>query len=1717
MKFPLTDWGRQQSGGAGSQEGSAAPSADVAFEQQLRETGNSGSRGLIQPPIDQSGASTSEAQRIMQGSGPEATSAPHNGGGSERADKPTGILVGGSKRPVYSQDGFIIVRLGQALIQGGAATSTAKKHVKNLLTLDRWLFENNKGTIFARLADESLAADVTDFVRKGDPNRLREVRRALDHLRTSESSGGIVPITGVVKLTPYPEDVALIKEYKNEERTHTVQNYASVLSRFSDYLREKNKGSIAGRLSNKSLDKDVSDYKKEPDRNRQIESALAHLRKSQAGSQAMELEPPVPPVPSSELAILIDPSALGKAAAHQGASQGAVGWPEVLRAEGHDEDRALGTMDEAGPSSTLEPTAQLAASPPDPQPIMQASGHEYGGAIPGASALQPDQSPWGFVGGIKSPLYYRDASLINGLTPALIKRGFKPRTIVDNVRALARLGRWLLKNKKPEIATRLNDESLDEDTKAFDKTPNRSILKALGHLRASQSESGDTPIASRDDSNPFGGEQQARDPGEAFRSSTWRHEHHQDSHELLHALNLNSVPPGEQALINYEPRTLEFTAAKRRRILSPQRLTMTLQSASPVRAFERHLGEIANSGPPTPPSTDSVGAPPSEPLLTQVSGHEYTSASHGGGDGAMLGAWPLQPGESTGVFTGRSGEPLHSEDAPLVERLMAALVKSGFKESIAKHHVDNLLRLGRWLFKNNKQGIAERLYDRSLDSDAAEFRKKGEQAILTSLGHLRASQRAGGLVPNASRAIPSAADADLIKKYKSAIITERKKEAATAYKYATALSSFSEYLRNNARPGIAGRLDDQSLYEDLWRYEATPRHHPKIGAALAHLRKSMLGAEAVEQHILTVLDPEDEALMDAMRPAEAAAQDTALQRAVSWPEILPAQDQNLSSGIMDEPSPSSYLALQPARVGRSADLLYSEDVPLILGLEEALLRGGAAESTAKKNVDHLLGFGRWLYARDKPGIADRLDDDSLDKDIEGFKPKRGAAKVRKALAQLRTSQAGGVAPVAGHPDLNLHPDDAALIKQYKEQAAATGSLSTARNYASLIANFSHYLRKNDKQSIAARLGDGAVDEDESLNKDIKLYRQSGGHRAIGAALAHLRAGAGKLGPSPLYAEDEPLISRLELALVTANYEKITAQTNVRILRRFSRWLLANEKLPIAFRLYDESLDADAATFDKSGKRCAITALDHLRASQPAVSAPEDPLLLDQVRVADAAAEHDRSAGGVNSATGFSVEDSDQDLHDLLAMMHGAGTSSSLEPIERHPGALGPGEPSGQLNWSHTYPVAAHEVIDVLDWSDLLGDEVLINDGNDTGEPRATKRQRIQNDPEGVFIERRLSQISGSGARALVQASADQPAASLWQAQRRHEHDQAPHALPRHVRDATAQPPGVVSWPLLLPEAYDQDVLWRMVEECPPWSGMASSEHVQTVEKAGRQGPAGSTSTWSLQMASNFDWSMWPNPETAPALSVRAPSPDINGHSGSLVDSLPHELRDDAHFAPVRISSDAQIGAVDRANALHGRSMLVLGAMEWLGDEHITTDYALLQEELQRDNPDLASQTRFVQPAIAHLLRLTENKRDLQQTKLGIVNDKDDKDTANFLFVPVNDGIVSGGGAHWSLLLVDRRLPGGAVAYHYDSARGYNDAPAADLAARLGARLQSARIAQQQNGYDCGVFVLDGTRALIGRLNQGERPQHEALHLVNLIADRQALQDRLRRCMARQTG
>ena len=196
--------------------------------------------------------------------------------------------------------------------------------------------------------------------------------------------------------------------------------------------------------------------------------------------------------------------------------------------------------------------------------------------------------------------------------------------------------------------------------------------------------------------------------------------------------------------------------------------------------------------------------------------------------------------------------------------------------------------------------------------------------------------------------------------------------------------------------------------------------------------------------------------------------------------------------------------------------------------------------------------------------------------------------------------------------------------------------------------------------------------------------------------------------------------------------------------------------------------------------------------------------------------------------------------------------------------------------------------------------------------------------------------------------------------------------------------------------------------------------------------------------------------------------------------------------------------------------LALDDTEWLSDAHITAGLNALETHLRSANPALAAMTRFVPPALAYLLAV-DPALALQQLN-GIYLDAEGHDVARYVFVPVtNQGHQAGAqrvggseGTHWSLLLIDRVQ--GQV-HHYDSSPSAGqDQFAMILAGAMahGAAASSRPMALQDNGYDCGVAVLAGARALIDTLPTAGLLPAETLDLSSVSIDRTSVQSLLGR-------
>ncbi|MCA1457307.1 hypothetical protein I6F35_29595 [Bradyrhizobium sp. BRP22] len=990
----------------------------------------------------------------------------------------------------------------------------------------------------------------------------------------------------------------------------------------------------------------------------------------------------------------------------------------------------------------------------------------------------------------------------------------------------------------------------------------------------------------------------------------------------------------------------------------------------------------------------------------RASGHPSTPAPHSQGGGTMLNSSALPPGHANLVFAGSSLDPVYCEDASLIEGLRPALIKAGASESTVGRNLRGLLSLGHWLVKNDKPGIASRLYDKSLDKDAQEFAEKKEQAIATPLDHLRASQSPGGITPFASRVErnPYPRDADLLKRYKEEAPPST---ANTARSYATLLIDFSDYLRENDKPGIAARLGHDSLDEDVSRYkEADPHGRRKAGAALAHLLRSPAGARAIEllRHIRPLPDLEDAVRAETKPTLTATAQHSGPNGAVSWPETLPANQQDLLLETMNGPSsspppqgdaverqlmqtPSHQLAASPSQRQApvsSPDELIGEQLPA----EDAeLLARFRVDAELRKltrgainnSVSGLRAFVRWVNASHRGPVASRLRDGSLlDEEIAKYRSlgRDRQNRIRSALGVLRRLLRGGEeveAPeprVLGAPRHNVpHPEDAPLIEGALSQAlkdlkTPTAKLrQSAQQRATRLRALSAWLRGNGKGSIIGRLN-GSSRQQLSLDNDVVAFQRTGG-RVHGPDLSHLRS---------------------YLKLIEANREL---------------------GLP-----GPEQPSSPAAQGDRfSGS------------SQDLPSTPAS-----------------RSAGAW-------VWSSEQRQEPGSPSRPASNAKGRLEPFVDL-NALPPSELRDDAHFAPAHPARGRS-------DTYAGLEPFV----DLNAPT----------PSEVRDDAHFAPADPARGRSDTYAGLE-PFVDL----------NAP--TPSELRDdahfAPADP------------ARGRSDTYAGLEPFVDLNAPTPSELRDDAHFAPAHPPGGRSDTYA-----------------GPVSFIRdAPRPQV-------IDLDPptlQELRDDARYAPFpRTSTDAQIGALDPTASSHGRSGLELGAKEWLGDKHIHRDYELLAEELRRGRPELAALTQFVDPLIAHYQLRFGAEPDMLRAFQRIVYDPNGNDTADFLFLPVNDAMDPNRlGTHWSLLLLDRHTRGEPVAYHYDSVRGHNHEAAAQLARRLRARLESPSMAQQRNSYDCGVFVVDGTRALVRRLAQGERPAHEPLHLDNLVANRRSLQSRL---------
>lgn len=184
----------------------------------------------------------------------------------------------------------------------------------------------------------------------------------------------------------------------------------------------------------------------------------------------------------------------------------------------------------------------------------------------------------------------------------------------------------------------------------------------------------------------------------------------------------------------------------------------------------------------------------------------------------------------------------------------------------------------------------------------------------------------------------------------------------------------------------------------------------------------------------------------------------------------------------------------------------------------------------------------------------------------------------------------------------------------------------------------------------------------------------------------------------------------------------------------------------------------------------------------------------------------------------------------------------------------------------------------------------------------------------------------------------------------------------------------------------------------------------------------------------------------------------------LVDRLPQE--------PKMFKNEDRIVLSYHDSLLRDSDVQLLRGPHWINDTIIGFYFEHLDKAASNSkNKDLL----FVSPELTQLLKLTASS-DYEMLLEPI-----DAKSKSFLFFPLNncDSRETAGGTHWSLLVYSKSEE---TCFHIDSSKGLNSVVAKSFAKSIldyfcGKGLENyleIDTPQQDNGYDCGLYVLCAT-------------------------------------------
>lgn len=171
---------------------------------------------------------------------------------------------------------------------------------------------------------------------------------------------------------------------------------------------------------------------------------------------------------------------------------------------------------------------------------------------------------------------------------------------------------------------------------------------------------------------------------------------------------------------------------------------------------------------------------------------------------------------------------------------------------------------------------------------------------------------------------------------------------------------------------------------------------------------------------------------------------------------------------------------------------------------------------------------------------------------------------------------------------------------------------------------------------------------------------------------------------------------------------------------------------------------------------------------------------------------------------------------------------------------------------------------------------------------------------------------------------------------------------------------------------------------------------------------------------------------------------------------------------------------------------------WLNDQIMDFYFEYLSREKYHG---CESEVAFLSASVAFLVS-NSTPSDLEVLLVPL-----DLSSKRLVFLAVNNNpdVDSAGGSHWSLLAFYR--DGGGF-HHYDSMEGCNADVARDLAMGMAVVMGmeppfwvvEEKAPQQNNGYDCGLYVLAVVEALYGVQMAGGEEKEREKALENVTPD-----------------